>query len=139
MRKKLYPKIINSIHDSFNIKKSPGGLSDIEFLTQSILLTGKNLFLKYRGKNIIKIIALILKENKEFHYLDVLKANFIFLKNLEFAIQSIFNNTLPVLPASDNKRLMISVFLGFDSKEEFMEQVNNICKVNHSIFEKYLQ
>ncbi len=138
MRKKLYPNIINSIHDSFNIKKSPGGLSDIEFIIQSILLTGKNFFLKYRGKNIIKIIELLEKTDKGFHKLDELKANFIFLKNLEFAVQSIFNNTLSVLPASDDKRLMISALLGFDSKEKFQDQLANICKVNHLIFENYL-
>ncbi len=138
MRKKLYPQIISSIPDSFNIKKSPGGLADIEFLIQSILLTGKNLFLKYRAKNIINIIELLGKADKEFSILEELKPNFIFLKNLELTIQSVFNNTNPVLPSNEEKRNLVSTFLSFDSKEKFLDKFNSICKNNRTLYEKYL-
>ena len=138
MRKNLYPKFISSFHDSFNIKKSPGGLADIEFLIQSIILTGKNLYLKYRAKNIIEIIESLEKDKKGFRNLEKLKANFNFLKNLEFAVQNIFNNTIPVLPSNEDKKSMIAAFLGFDSIAKYQDKIANIYKVNHSLYEKYL-
>ena len=138
MRKNLYPKIISSVHESFNIKKSLGGLADIEFLIQSILLTGKNLYLKYRAKNIKEIIDSFEKDQIEFQNLERLKFNFIFLKNLEITIQNIFNNTIPVLPSKEDKKSMIAAFLGFDSIEKYQDKVADICKVNHSLYEKYL-
>ncbi len=137
MRKKLYPKIIGSIPGSFNIKKSRGGLSDIEFLIQSIILTGENLYLKYRAKNIIKIIELLEKSGEKFQNLNSLKSNFIFLKNLEFSVQNIFNSTLSVLPSSEDKKLMVSTFLEFESKKKFQNYLDKVCKVNYTIFEEY--
>jgi glutamate-ammonia-ligase adenylyltransferase len=44
MRKKLYPSDLSSLTKVFNIKKSPGGILDIDFIIQYLMLSNFNIF-----------------------------------------------------------------------------------------------
>ena len=138
MRKKLYPQDINSVSKLFNVKKSRGGLADIEFVLQYLILTSDNFFPKCRGKNIIRITEIFNKSIKGSKDFNILSSNFIFLKKLTFTIQSAFNNSVSLLSFSDDKISIISFLLGYNSINEFKEELAGIINSNQIIFDKYL-
>ncbi len=138
MRKRLYPQDINSISKLFNVKKSRGGLADIEFVIQYLILTQNNLYLKCKGKNTIKITGIFEKALPASSDIKMLKTNFLFLKQLSFIIQSTFNKSDSLLILSDDKISVTSNILGFDNLEEFKDKLNTIIDSNQTIFDKYL-
>ncbi len=137
MRKKLYPAY-TAITKNFNIKRSRGGIYDIEFLIQFILLSDHKIFSTYRRKRIDEIISSISRKNKKFLEINILKKNFTFLKDVELANQVIFRNTSSTLPSDKNKISAISRFMNYPASEELQKNISEIIKTNHSLFEKYL-
>ena len=139
MRKKLIPHYGASMANSFNIKKSGGGITDIEFLIQFILLSNKKYFFKYKGKRVDQIISLLIKSDNRYHDLDNLKNNFLFLKDMELTNQVIFNSTSSTLVLNEEKISILSRRMNFSTTDEFRRYLSKIVKFNHSIFEKYLK
>ncbi|MCL5029847.1 MAG: nucleotidyltransferase domain-containing protein [Bacteroidetes bacterium] len=138
MRKKLYP-VFTGISNTFNIKRSRGGIADIEFLIQFILLSDSNIYSSNRSKTAAEIISSIVKLDKNFSDIHVLKDNFLFLKNMELANQIIFRSTSSTLTMDKNKFSAISRFMNHEPAEEFHEELSKIIKTNYSLFEKYLE
>lgn len=139
MRKKLTPHYAISMANSFNIKKSSGGITDIEFLIQYILLSDKKYFAKYAGKRIDEIISLLIKNDNRYHDLGNIKNNFLFLKNVELTNQAIFDSTSSILVLNEEKISILSERMNFNTADEFRKYFSKIVKLNHSIFEKYLK
>lgn len=137
MRKKLYPPSTGLNRFTFNIKKSRGGLADIEFVVQYFILCNLSLYKKCLGKNIIKNInrlSGLLNENE----IAKLKENYNFLKNIELLNQNIFNNTLPKLVEDEKTFSIFASSLGLKNKDEFFDKLKSVLSYNHNMFEKYL-
>ncbi len=138
MRKKLYPQAINSVAKSFNVKKSRGGLTDIEFAVQYLILTGENLFSKCRGKNLPKIFHTLEKLMQVPDVFNLWRSNFLFLNNLTLTIQAAFNKSISLLSLNDDKISIVSYLLGFDSPDKFKDKLNDVINSNQTVFDKYL-
>ena len=138
MRKKFIPLYGHSITESFNLKKGYGGITEIEFLIQYFLLSDKIYFSKCIGRRTDQIISYMIKSNKKLHDLNILKNNFIFLKEVELKNQVIFNSTTSILILNKENTSILSGVLNFNMPDEFIKIFNKIVKLNHSIFEKYL-
>lgn len=135
MRKKIYPKTTSS----FNIKKSRGGLTDIEFVIQFLILSNSNLFKKFSGNNIIKNITILTKEKSASDKLIKLNDSFSFLKTVELLNQNIFNNSLPVIPQNEEKIETLAERMYIKNKEDFLVTLQTHAKINQSLFEKTLR
>lgn len=126
MRKKLMP-----INDSpFNIKKSPGGLYDIDFIYNYVsLIDPEKMSAKCDHKN-----------DSEFDILFELKNNFNFLKSLELQNQNVFNTKLSKLPVEERKLLKLARSAGFNDIKSFSNKLNEVIQSNkknfHSTFSK---
>jgi len=138
MRKKFIPLYGHSIAESFNLKKGYGGITEIEFLIQYFLLSDKKSFSKCTGRRTDQIISYMIKSNNKLHDLNILKNNFIFLKEVELTNQVIFNSTTSILILNKENTSILSGVLNFNMPDEFIKFFNKIVKLNHSIFEKYL-
>jgi len=138
MRRKIYPKSIGFSTYSFNIKKSRGGLTDIEFVLQYLILCNPDLYNKSFGNNTLKNISNLLKGNNKLKDLEKLKENFYFLKKIELLNQNIFNNTLPNLQQDDKKFMIFALRLELKKKEEFLKRIKSIALYNQNLFDKYL-
>jgi glutamate-ammonia-ligase adenylyltransferase len=136
MRSKLYPKDFSSITKIFNIKKSRGGIADIEFIIQKILLTNVKLYEKLIGKSNVEKIKTISGE-KKIEIIGAYEENFIFLKNLEIYNQLIFDNKNPSLKKDKKINFLICREMGFENVEEFEEHLNNIIKSNTDLFNQF--
>ena len=138
MRKKLYPKSISLDNYIFNLKKSRGGLTDIEFVLQYLILCNPDLYKKCIGNSSIKNITALAVSNPKLKELNKLKDNFAFLKKIELLNQNIFNNTLPNLVEDNKKFLIFAKKLGLKNKDEFLRKIKSTALTNQNLFDKYL-
>lgn len=138
MRRKLYPSDLSSLTKLFNIKKSPGGILDIDFIVQFLMLTNPHLFKISRGKGIIKTIENFIENNNDNKEFISLKKNFIFLKTLELNNQNIYNNTTSLLTFNQGNLKIFAYKLEFKSNESLENHLTKIKKENQSLFIKYL-
>ena len=137
---KMYSTIlrqtIHSSDGSFNIKKDRGGLLTIDFILQSVCLINPELFEKCIGNNFTRIFQLV---KKYFSSLDfaVLKSNYIFLKQVELALQNIYNINKTSLPTNYDKKSVVASYIKLKSVHELDKKIKEIIRSNNSLFEKY--
>ena len=131
MRKKLYP----ISDDSFNLKKSSGGLSDIDFITAFLFLTNPDL-LSELSKNTFgnSIDKLRIKSNNEVN-IDLLRGNYSFLKQIELTNQYLFNTKLSKVPTEEVKLFNLSRECGFEDSKSFMNKLNETIKQTRKEFQ----
>ncbi len=137
MRRKLHPVNLGGKMSMLNIKKSPGGLVDIEFIVQYLALISANKFSKIAGVG-IKLIPkfsekVISKDDSE-----ILMKNYSFLKRLDFMNQVIFNATTSIMPSDKKKLAMLSQQMNFNDVESFQNNLNEVMKSNKLLFQKYV-
>jgi len=138
MRQKLFSQGILSASNMVNLKKRRGGLTDIEFIIQYLILGNPVLFTKCRGKGTTKIISVIANYYKSMKDLKDLKDNFSFLKKLELTNQNLFNSSSSIFPSDEKKKKILATRMGFSSAEELNKEVSSIFKTNFVLFEKYI-
>ncbi len=122
MRKKTYP--INDV--SFNIKKSSGGLSDIDFIVSYMFLTNPDLLFE-RKKSETKNPFYFLKQfsKKEINF-EQLEINFLTLKKTELLNQLVFNNKLAKIPTEKIKLNKLSLINGYTNIDLFLKDLNQL-------------
>jgi glutamate-ammonia-ligase adenylyltransferase len=138
MRKKILSPAIPQT--AIDLKKSPGCLTDIEFLVQFLILCKPNLFSLCIENNLFNCISQ-LEANGKLSKADSeqLKMNYFFLKNVELAVKNVFNIKNAVLPTDIDKIESLSLFLGFSSAIKLKNDLNNIAASNIKIFKSYLE
>jgi [glutamine synthetase] adenylyltransferase / [glutamine synthetase]-adenylyl-L-tyrosine phosphorylase len=149
MRKKLMPQVIEITKKYFDLKKSRGGLIDIGFIIQYLMIAHVGIFGKLIGKNTFEIIVFFKKSNlpakrvKIFNEPDFqaggLDSNYYFLKDLEIRNQVLFNSSQPSLPLDEDKLKSLSIFSGFSSVKDLEKKLNKVINSNYSFYKKYLQ
>ncbi|RJP72611.1 MAG: hypothetical protein C4539_03335 [Ignavibacteriales bacterium] len=147
MRSKIEKQISSIPQSNFpkflHIKRSRGGLVDIEFGIQTLLLSNPNLFAESIGKSTIDIInSLANKQPDSFlthHLVKTIKNGFLFLKKLELWNQVIFESSNSILPLDGTKRTILINTLGFNDEKTFDNELNNILKSNRKFYEDSLK
>ena len=137
MRKMLYPRSITST-DVFNIKKSKGGIADIDFTAQYFLLNNPPLYMKFAGTGFETISGNALHEFMEENDINILKKNFDFLKNLEISLQNIYNTSQLSIIKEKSAYKKLAEFLNLESELSMFAKIEEIRKENHLIFNKYM-
>ena len=112
MRKKTYPAT-SQLNENFNLKKGRGGLTDIEFVIQYLILCNPDLFKKCSGNNIIKNISILIKQKPGLSELKKLIDNFSFMKTVLISNQNIFNSTTSVISEDEIKLQVLSHRMDF--------------------------
>jgi len=112
MRKKLLP--IND--SSINIKKSFGGLYDIDFI-----------------KSFLKLTSTICEDYKI--NFEELENNFNFLKQIELLNQNIFNTKLSKIPTEELKLIKLAKELGFANISSFTNKLNTVIQQNRKFYQ----
>ncbi|MGE5680468.1 MAG: hypothetical protein ACM34K_06255 [Bacillota bacterium] len=139
MRKKIDKQVQSSPQSNFqgffNVKKSRGGITDIEFALQFIILSEPGVFHKTHGKSTLKNLNFLLDFSEKFHSFVALKNGFSFLKSIELQLQILFNITTSVLPLDAARRQILSNVLGFADQKEFEAALLKITKINKDLVE----
>jgi glutamate-ammonia-ligase adenylyltransferase len=136
MRKKLTP--INNL--SFDIKKSSGGLLDINFIIEKYLLLNPELLISFIDQNTqskIKKIAEI--AGADFASKNIFE-DYEFLKKVEISIQNTFDIKSAKIPTDEAKLYKLARVLKFKDNNSFISKLNsvneNIRKIYSITFEK---
>jgi glutamate-ammonia-ligase adenylyltransferase len=124
MRKKLYP----ISYDSFNLKKSFGGLADIDFIVSFLLLANPDLLLERIENPENKLFDLLKKLSSKEVNLDLLETNFYLLKQIELVNQYIFNTKRSKVPTEELKLLKLSRECGFQDSKSFLNKLHETIK-----------
>jgi glutamate-ammonia-ligase adenylyltransferase len=132
MRKKLYP----AIDALFNIKKSSGGLADIDFIVSFYLLTNPDLLIVRNEKGIYNSFELIQKVSTKEIIFNQLEENYYLLKKIELVNQLIFNNRLSKIPAEETKIKKLAKELGFSNSELFLNKLSSIIEQTRKQYQK---
>lgn len=134
MRKKMLS--VSGISDSTNIKKSAGGIIDLDFILAYYLLTNSNLAGKLTGSGTEKVVnALSLEKRIDFDF-KLLFNSYIFLKKLELTIQNTFDTRTSRLPADHQRLKMLSAFLGYENISLFQKEFNTAVQENMKLFKQ---
>ncbi len=133
MRSKMYPSL-SYLSKSFYIKKNRGGISDIDFIIQYLLLCHADAYKKNIGKGKLKILKSLHENLPGSIDYDKLKSNFLFLKNLEISNQNIFNVSSNMIVKENKRYILYAHSLGLSSGNEFENKLSSIIKENHSIY-----
>ncbi|HEX9251825.1 MAG TPA: hypothetical protein VF870_06255, partial [Ignavibacteriaceae bacterium] len=132
MRKKLNP----AIDSLFNIKKSSGGLADIDFIVSFYLLTNLDLLIVRNEKGIYNSFELMQKvSTKEINF-NQLEEYYYLLKKIELVNQLIFNNRLSKIPAEETKIKKLAKELGFSNSELFLNKLSSIIEQTRKQYQK---
>jgi len=120
MRKKISPQIMAASFQTFDIKKSSGSITDIEFIIQFYLLCSPGLFNTSLGKNTTEQLYLIVESLDDKSSKEILNNAFKFYKSVELLNQLIFNNTTSKIVLEDKILGGFSKKMSYKNPEQFI-------------------
>ncbi len=123
---------------SFYFKRSPGGLTDIEFILQYLILCTPGLYNKCRGKNNADSAAEIIKESPEQKILNKIIESSNFLKTLELTIQNTFDSEKALYSFEKGRNKIIASYIGVQ-EYELDNMLNDSIRSVISTFNNYLK
>ncbi|PIW70894.1 MAG: hypothetical protein COW08_00050, partial [Ignavibacteriales bacterium CG12_big_fil_rev_8_21_14_0_65_30_8] len=136
MRKKMYPISYSTSNSVTDIKLSPGGLSDIDFIVQYFILSKKIGYKKCKGNSITKILDQLIKIRNNNKQLTELKKNYNFLKNTVLANQNISNSRTYKLSDNILDKTLLNTFINLEGEMTTDEKISKIFKFNLLMFNK---
>ena len=138
MRKKMIPSSGGST-EMINLKKSAGGITDIEFILQYLILCNPQLFRKLRAKNVKATSAGMIRFSPDnVNFLNLLSANHIFLRSLILHNQNIFHQSGTLILIDELRFRKLADRMEYDSASELKKKLFQVMKDNSSLFNKFL-
>ncbi|MCW8802833.1 MAG: nucleotidyltransferase domain-containing protein, partial [Ignavibacteriaceae bacterium] len=119
-----------------DLKKNPGGLSDIEYITHYLVLTEEKQPKNLIGTSIPDILRNF-KSNKK--VLNELADNYIFIKNLEIFNQLTFSISSSKISGEDKRFDKLAGCLDFESGSSLKKKLNTVLQFNRETFSTFIQ
>ncbi len=132
-------KAVHALHSGKNVKLGRGGIREIEFIAQTfqVIRGGRNPHL--REKNTLKALDLLKDDgvlNAE--EVDVLKRIYVFLRNVEHALQYVDDQQTQLLPDDPHAQENIASMLGF-SRERLLRVLDESTEYVADCFDSIFQ
>lgn len=127
--------IEKNIDSDKNIKLSSGGIRDIEFAIQALLILNGGKNSKLRERNTLKSIQKLFRYKliSKYEYSN-LKSNYILFRKIEHFMQLMNNFQTHLIPDSSEILEKLSFLLGYSDSESFLQDVNRRKSFNASFF-----
>jgi glutamine synthetase adenylyltransferase len=119
-----------------DLKKNPGGLSDIEYIAHYLLLTEEKRPTSLIAKSIPEILKYF-KSNKK--VLNELADNYIFIKKLEIFNQVAFSSSSSKISGEDKRFDKLAGFLDIESGLSLKKKLNTVLQFNRESFSAIIQ
>lgn len=116
-----------------DIKRGQGGIREVEFIIQNIQLIRGGRLLQLQNQSALGALA-VLKEQKLFPHPDVLKKAYLFLRQLENAIQSIDDQQVHALPVEPVKQQQVMIAMGFANWTDFLAKLHQYQRIISQAF-----
>ncbi len=136
--KKFHAENLSGFNNQINLKKQKGGLFDIDYTIQYLIIRKPEIFKESLGENIENKGEII--KNHYFYKDDIstLVDNYNFLKKSEMAMQNILGVNNSNLPIDEKKQKLLGDYLGIKF-EDFISLIINKLNVDQRIIEKILE
>ncbi len=141
LRKRMESEIAMEDTQHVDVKTGHGGLIDVEFLTQALILTHADKHPEVMVKNTLKSLTALRDAgllNEE--WFEALDAGYRFLTNLEDRLRIMENKSIDRMPLSGDKFRALAKRLGYDSgaedqlAEEYISVTNSIRSIYNAVF-----
>ena len=136
---KMRNNVENSANSADDIKKSMGGIRDVEFLVQMLQLLNAGSNKELQTGNTIHALNLLGKHNlisKE--ETDFLLSSYIFYRRIEHYLQLMNNTQTHDIPQESELLTKLSFFMGFRDVKDFNKAVNDYKIKTRSIYNHYV-
>lgn len=115
-----------------DIKRGQGGIREVEFIIQNFQLIRGGRLPALQKQNAMQAL-LALKETQLLPRSEVLKQAYLFLRQLENALQSLNDQQTHSLPEDHCKRAQITMAMGFSQWDELIEKLHQYQRIiSHS-------
>jgi glutamine synthetase adenylyltransferase len=121
-----------------DLKKNPGGLSDIEYIAHFLLFQNPDSITSDTSKSIPKILYKQSEKSKEKKVLIELADNYIFIKNLEIFNQLVFSVSSSKLSIDENRLEKLSKMLDVKSNNELKTKLNYVLQFNRERYSEIM-
>jgi len=122
-----------------DLKKSPGGLSDIEYVAHYLLLSTSETAFASIGKAIPEILKELTTQTKHKKVLNELADNYIFVKNLEIFNQLAFSSTSSKLSTDETKFGKLARFMEYENGPVLKRKLNSVLQFNRESYSAIIQ
>lgn len=133
----MHNKIISLSGSEFSkidFKKGKGGLIDIEFILQYLILCNPKYFILNSGKDLFENITSLQDIFPVNNFKTSLKSNYLFLKNLQLSIQTLFNFLTPKIPTGKKQLKILEGFFNLHNEGNYKATLSRVMKENHQLF-----
>ncbi|MFI4918636.1 MAG: bifunctional [glutamate--ammonia ligase]-adenylyl-L-tyrosine phosphorylase/[glutamate--ammonia-ligase] adenylyltransferase [Legionellales bacterium] len=120
-----------------DLKRGPGGIREIEFIIQSIQLIRGGRLPQLRQQNAIQALT-ALKQAQLVPRSDALKNAYLFLRQLENALQSLDDQQLHTLPVEPIKQVQITNAMGYLNWEPLLVKLQRHQRIVSHSFQSVL-
>ena len=117
-----------------DLKKNPGGLSDIEYIAHYFLLSHPESATALIGKAIPEILEELTAQTKHKKVLNELADNYIFIKNLEIFNQIAFSSSSSKLSGDEMKFEKLASLMEFESGAVLKKKLNSVLQFNRESY-----
>jgi glutamine synthetase adenylyltransferase len=117
-----------------DLKKSSGGLNDIEYVAHYYLLSAAESDSKLIGESISQILSHLSTQSQQKKVLTELADNYIFIKNLEIFNQLAFSSSSSKLSTEENKFEKLARLMELESGASLKKKLNSVLQFNRESY-----
>ncbi|MBK9098118.1 MAG: hypothetical protein IPM14_08385 [bacterium] len=117
-----------------DLKKSAGGLSDVEYIAHYLILSDSGLAALFTGKSISTILDTLSGKSKHKKVLNELADNYIFIKNLEIFNQLAFSSSSSKLSTEEKKFDKLARFMKIENGASLKKKINSVLQFNRESY-----
>ncbi len=137
MRRKLLPAG-GTLQGMINLKKSNGGLTDIEFISQYLILCNPLSYNKLRSKDINKTLTVLAKQMPQYENdLKMLINNHRFLKSFILNYQDIFHQTSSIITRKDVRFAKMEKKMSLNENDSLENKLFRVINQNSALYTKF--
>ena len=129
MHAKVTAQGSSALARSIELKRTPGGLTTLDYYLSYYQLTDKN-FYRYAGKPEYSKKYIIRMGSKVVPGIDKIKQNYSYLKDLEFIMQNSFEQRKAIIPTDEIKKNLLVKFTRETDSRSLELKLLNILKEN---------
>lgn len=116
-----------------DIKRGKGGIREIEFIIQNFQLIRGGRLPQLQQQNALLALS-VLKQEKLFPRCDALNNAYLFLRQLENALQSLDDKQTHSLPSDQIAQAQIALAMGFDSWQDLLVKLHKYQRIVSNSF-----
>lgn len=136
MQQKIRSESINTYSNIFNIKKTSGGLFDIDYLTGFLILTEKKINKKLIGKGNPTRVRTLINSNAEFYHIAPLASNEEFLRKLDLSCKMMNANCSKIY---SDKKLTAAIGKNYLNEKNLLNSIDSVLNENRELVKNNLK